>query len=167
MIGYRVIPAPAALGSVVCRAFREPAAWVCASGGGLWEEGSSSMAGILGDWGRCILWKLGRFWYDSERAQLLRLNWNTSNFASMETGCIRCDLPVPDVGIPWRYVTSLHPRALYTTFHFQNHLGFLFHSIRSFDSYYLFQKPIMWHASFRPLFNPLIPRSYDNSDCLV
>ena len=49
MIGYKVIPAPLALGSVVCLAVREPAAWTCAWGGGLLEEGSSSMAGILGD----------------------------------------------------------------------------------------------------------------------
>lgn len=149
MIGYRVTPAPAALGSVACRAFREPAAWVCASGGGLWEEGSSSMAGILGDWRRCALWELGRYGYDSEKAQLLMLNWKTSNVASMETGCIRCNYPRPDVGISWRYVTSPHPRPVYyISFPESSRLFVPFNSISG--SYYLLRKSILWYGSFCP-----------------
>ena len=47
MTGYRVIPAPEALGRVVCRGVSVGAAVVCAGGAGMRVEGSSRMDGIL------------------------------------------------------------------------------------------------------------------------
>lgn len=49
-MGYRVIRALDALGSVLVRGVSVGKAVVCASGAGMRVEGSSSMAGILDGW---------------------------------------------------------------------------------------------------------------------
>ena len=53
MTGYRVIPAPEALGRVVCRGVSVGAAVVCAGGAEMRVEGSSRMDGILDVFGGC------------------------------------------------------------------------------------------------------------------
>lgn len=59
MTGYRVIPAPEALGRVVCRGVSVGAAVVCAGGAGMRVEGSSRMDGILDVFGGCEVCELG------------------------------------------------------------------------------------------------------------